>query len=81
MRLPSIVIPVTEIQTTVAKLLSEKGITHTLVFRGKDIIREIADTLNMIINSGSIREAMSIACKGFLDANGVSRVVDKIFIF
>ncbi len=78
MQLPAILIPVTDIQAAVAKGLAERGIVYALFFQGVDIVEEIRATINKIINSSSTRTSMSFACRDFLDADGVQRVVNKI---
>lgn len=78
MRLPAILIPVTEIQATVANLLMEKGIAFALPPGEGRMVEEIAAALNRIIGSEPERASMSRACMDFLDTNGVDRVADEI---
>lgn len=78
MQLPAILIPVTDIQATVAKELSKKGIAYALFPSGKDIVEEISAVLKKIIGSSSSRTSMSLACHDFVDAEGVNRVISKI---
>lgn len=81
MRLPAILIPVTDIQATVAKELAGKGLVYALFFQGKDIVEEISTTIKKMMDSSSSRTLMSLACHDFLDADGVNRVVNNIFEF
>lgn len=81
MRLPAILIPVTEIQATVAKELAGKGLAYALLFHGRDIAEEISSTIKKMMDSSSSRTSMSFACRDFLDADGVNRVVNKILEF
>lgn len=78
MQLPAILIPVTEIQATVVKGLSEAGIAYALFPQGKSLVEEIYTVLKKMIDSNSSRTSMSLACHDFLDADGVSRVVRKL---
>ena len=81
MQLPAILIATTEIQATVAKELSAKGIAYALFPQEMNAIDEIAITLKKIMGSSSIRTSMSQACRDFLDVDGVSRVVNNLLEF
>jgi UDP-2,4-diacetamido-2,4,6-trideoxy-beta-L-altropyranose hydrolase len=78
MKLPAILVPVTDTQATVVKGLSAKGIAYALFPQGEDFSEAISATLRKIIESSSSRTSMSLACHDFLDADGVSRVVRKL---
>lgn len=79
MKLPAILIPVTEIQASVAQGLSNKGVAYGLPLLGANAAEGISAALNKMMASDSYRTAMSLACQNFLDADGVDRVVDKFF--
>lgn len=81
MKLPSILIPVTDIQATVARELAKNGLVDTLFFKGKDIVGEISNAINRMISSSSSRTSMSLACRDFLDTYGVNRVINNLFEF
>ena len=81
MQLPAILISTTDIQATVVKELSAKGVAYALFPQGKDTVKVISATLKKIIESSSRRATMSLACRDFLDTDGVNRVVNKTLEF
>jgi UDP-2,4-diacetamido-2,4,6-trideoxy-beta-L-altropyranose hydrolase len=78
MQLPAILIPVSEIQTTVVKELAKKGIAYALLPAEQHIIGDICAALKEVLGSGSLRSSMSLACRDFVDTEGTERVVEKL---
>ena len=77
MLLPAILIPVTDIQAELARSLSDKGVAYALRYK-EDIVEEIETALTKLFESSCKRTAMSLACRDFMDADGVERVSNEI---
>ncbi len=78
MQLPSILIPISAIQLEVAKALERKGVAYVLTGKIENIGKEIAIALSKLMGDSAERFTMSRSCLGFMDCDGINRVVNGI---
>jgi len=77
MKLPAILIPVSDIQIVFAIELQKHGVAY-VPFSSKVSADEAAVAFHKVISSESMRSSMSLACNKIIDGKGSERIVNEL---
>jgi UDP-2,4-diacetamido-2,4,6-trideoxy-beta-L-altropyranose hydrolase len=78
MKLPAILIPLSDVQTKFSKELEGRGVASVLAIKRDTPCQDVSGAILAVINSQALRASMSRACARFIDGKGRVRVVNEL---
>jgi UDP-2,4-diacetamido-2,4,6-trideoxy-beta-L-altropyranose hydrolase len=81
MKLPAILIPVSDIQTIFAKEMENKGVACVAKVNKSATTEEVTAAFLEVIDSVTLRSSMSRACVEVIDGKGMVRIIDELLSF
>lgn len=81
MKLPAILIPVSDIQTIFAKEMENKGVAYVPKVNKSENTKTVSAEFLEVMDSITLRSSMSRACAEVIDGKGSARIVEELLSY